>query len=239
MTVIEWFADPEHWTGPNGIPVRTLEQLQMSLIAMALALAVAMPIALVLGHLRRGVLLATNIGNIGRAIPTMGVLVILASIPAIGIGDSAAALALALFAIPPLLTNTFRGISGVDTDVRDAASGMGMGGWAVLSHVEVPLAMPLIAAGIRTATTQVVATASLAALVGGGGLGRYVVDGFALQDNTLIIAGAVLTAGLAVAVDGVLAVAQRFATPRGLRGAARGHETLEGAAVMEDVPATR
>jgi len=234
MSLLEWFTDPENWSGPNGIPVRTWEQIQMSLLAMVLALAVAMPVALTLGHLRKGVFLATNIGNVGRAIPTLGVLTILASIPAIGVGDTAAVLALALFAIPPLLTNTFRGIAGVDPQVRDAASGMGMSGPGMLARVEVPLAMPLIAAGVRTATVQVVATASLAALVGGGGLGRYVVDGFALQDNTLLVAGAILTAALAIAAEGVLALAQKAATPRGLRGTDAGHAAKEGAAVMED-----
>jgi osmoprotectant transport system permease protein len=241
MSVLEWFTDPANWTGENGIPVRTWEQIRMSLLAMALALAVAMPIALTLGHLRKGVFLATNIGNIGRAVPTLGVLVILASIPEIGVGDTAAVLALAIFAIPPLLTNTFQGIAGVDPQVRDAAQGMGMSGWGILSRVEVPLAMPLIAAGIRTATVQVVATASLAALVGSGGLGRYVVDGYALQDNTLIIAGAILTAAIAIIAEGFLALGQRAATPRGLRGTSS-HETTEGAAVMEEpapLPAPR
>ena len=116
-----------------------------------------------------------------------------------------------------MLTNTYTGLAGVDDEVRDAARGMGMGGLGILARVEIPLAVPLIAAGIRTATVQVVATASLAALVGSGGLGRYVVDGFALQDNTLIIAGAILTAGLAVVAELLLAVGQRFVTPRGLR----------------------
>lgn len=217
MSLLEWFTDPANWTGSNGIPIRTWEQVRMSLLAMVLALVVAMPIALTLGHLRKGVFLATNLGNIGRAVPTLGVLIILASIPLIGIGDSAAVLALALFAIPPLLTNTFAGITGVDPQLRDAAAGMGMGGTSILWKVELPLAMPLIAAGVRTATVQVVATASLAALVGGGGLGRYVVDGFALQDNTLIVAGAILTAALAISADGVLALLQRALTPRGLR----------------------
>ena len=136
-------------------------------------------------------------------------LTILASIPQIGIGNLAAILALALFAIPPVLTNTYTGLAGVDDEVRDAARGMGMGGMAILSRVEVPLAIPLIAAGIRTATVQVVATASLAALVGSGGLGRYVVDGFALQDNTLILAGAILTAALAIIAELVLSGVQR------------------------------
>lgn len=233
MSVLEWFTDPANWSGSNGIPIRTWEQIRMSLLAMVLALVVAMPIALTLGHLRKGVFLATNVGNIGRAVPTLGVLVILASIPEIGVGDTAAVLALAIFAIPPLLTNTFQGIAGVDPQVRDAAHGMGMSGWGILSRVEVPLAMPLIAAGVRTATVQVVATASLAALVGSGGLGRYVVDGYALQNNTLIVAGAILTAAIAIIAEGFLALGQRAATPRGLRGAP-GQQGADSADDAED-----
>ncbi len=217
MSVWEWFTDPANWTGYNGIPIRTWEQIEISFWAMAIALVIAMPIALILGHQRRGIFLATNVGNIGRAIPTLGVLTILASIPEIGIGNFAAILALALFAIPPLLTNTFAGIASVDDEVLDAAKGIGMGGFRILSRVELPLALPLIAAGIRTATVQVVATASLAALVGSGGLGRYVVDGYSLQDNTLIIAGAILTALIAVFADLILGFIERRITPKGLR----------------------
>ena len=232
MNLIDWFSDPANWTGPNGIPTRTAEQVEMSLAAMVLALAVAMPIALTLGHVRKGVFLATNVGNAGRAVPTLALLVIFASIPQIGVGNQAAVLALAIFAIPPLLTNTFRGIAGVDDEVRDAARGMGMGGWQLLWRVEVPLSTPLVAAGIRTATVQVVATASLAALVGGGGLGRYVVDGFAVQDTTVIMAGTILTAALAVACEGVLAGVQRAVTPRALRGGSMAPEAV----VMQEGP---
>ncbi len=217
MVVWEWFTDPANWTGANGIPVRTWEQIQVSVLAMAIALAVALPVGLVLGHLGKGVVVATNISNVGRAVPTLGMLIILASIPSIGVGNAAAVLALAVFAIPPLLTNTFAGMASVDPDVLDAGAGMGMGRRHRLVRVEMPLASPLILAGIRTAAVQVVATASLAALVGSGGLGRYVVDGFALQDTTLIVAGAILTALLAICAEGVLAVVERVATPHGLR----------------------
>jgi osmoprotectant transport system permease protein len=219
VNVISWFTDPANWSGPNGIPTRTLQHILISAAAMIIALAVALPVGLILGHARRGTFLATNVGNVGRAVPTLGVLIIFASITAIGVGDLAAILALALFAIPPLLTNTFTGIAGVDDEVRDAARGMGMGGAAVLWRVEVPLALPLLAAGVRTATVQVVATASLAAVVGSGGLGRYVVDGFALQDSTLIVAGAILTAAISLAAEGFMAVVQRVVTPRGIRSA--------------------
>lgn len=217
MSVWAWFTDPANWSGPNGIPVRTAQHIVISAAAMLIALAVALPIGLILGHKRKGTVLATNLGNVGRAVPTLGVLIILASIAAIGVGDTAAILALAIFAIPPLLTNTFTGIAGVDEDVRDAAKGMGMGGAMVLWRVEIPLAIPLLAAGVRTATVQVVATASLAAVVGSGGLGRYVVDGFALQDSTLIVAGAILTAAISLAAEGVMAVVQRVVTPKGIR----------------------
>ena len=217
MSVWEWFTDPANWTGDNGIPILTWEQIVISFWAMLIALIVAMPIALYLGHKRKGILLATNVGNIGRAIPTLGLLTILASIPEIGIGNLAAILALALFAIPPLLTNTFAGMAAVDDKVIDAAHGMGMGTGRILARVELPLALPLIAAGIRTATVQVIATASLAALVGGGGLGRYVVDGYALQDNTLIVAGAILTAAVAMVAELILAFLQKRVTPKGLR----------------------
>lgn len=217
MNVWQWFTDPANWSGPDGIPVRTAQHIFISASAMLIAMAVALPIGLYLGHRRVGTVIAGNIGNIGRAVPTLAVLIILASIAIIGVGDLAAILALALFAIPPLLTNTFAGLADVDDEVRGAAQGMGLSGMQVLRRVEIPLAIPLIAAGIRTATVQVVATASLAAVVGSGGLGRYVVDGFALQDGTLIVAGAILTAAISLAAEGVMALVQRGVTPRGLR----------------------
>jgi osmoprotectant transport system permease protein len=146
------------------------------------------------------------------------------------VGNTAAILALAVFAIPPLMTNTFAGMASVDRDVLDAGEGMGMSPAQRLARVEIPLATPLIVAGIRTATVQVVATASLAALVGGGGLGRYVVDGFALQDTTLIVAGALLTALLAVLAEGALALFERAATPAGLRSRqAQSHASIADA----------
>ncbi len=216
MNIFQWFTDPANWSGPDGIPVRTMQHIVISAGAMLIALAIAMPIGLILGHKGKGAFLANNVGNIGRAVPVLGVLIIFASITVIGVGDVAAILALALFAIPPLLTNTITGISEVDPEVRDAARGLGLSGSQMLRKVELPLAVPLVAAGIRTATVQVVATASLAAIVGSGGLGRYVVDGFATQDTTLILAGAILTAAISLAAEGVMAVAQRVVTPKGL-----------------------
>lgn len=217
MSVWQWFTDPANWSGENGIPLRFWQQIYISAIAMAIALVIALPIGIILGHLGKGGFLAINVGNVGRAIPTFGVLVILASWAPIGVGNVAAIIALAVFAIPPLLTNAYTGVRAVDGELRDAARGMGMTGRQVLVRVELPNSVPLISAGVRTATVQVVATASLAALVGGGGLGVYVVQGFAIQDNTLLIAGAILTAIVAIAAELAMSVGQRRVTPRGLK----------------------
>jgi len=213
----EWLTDPVNWSGPNGIPERTLEQLQISFIAFAIAAAIALPIALVLGHQGRGGFLALNVGNVGRAIPTFALLIIFASWDVVGVGTLAAVLALTLFAIPPLLTNTYTAIRDVEGDAREAAVGMGLSGAQVLLRVEIPLSIRLIFTGIRTSLTQVVATATLAAIVGGGGLGRYIVDGYALQDAGMLLGGAFLVAVLTLLVEVALALCQWLVTPRALR----------------------
>jgi osmoprotectant transport system permease protein len=213
----QWLTDPANWSGINGIPVRTLEQLTISFTAFAIAATIALPVGLVLGHLGRGGFLALNIGNIGRAIPTFALLIIFASWDVVGVGTLAAILALTLFAMPPLLTNTYTAVRDVDSDAREAAVGMGLSGSQVLIRLEIPLAIRLIFTGIRTSLTQVVATATLAAVVAGGGLGRYVVDGYALQDVGMLLGGAVLVAGLTLIVEVLLAMCQHLVTPRALR----------------------
>ncbi len=210
-----WLTDPAQWSGPSGIPVRLAEHLRISLFAVLLACLVALPVAVWLGHVGRGGFLAVNVGNVGRAIPTYALLVIFASMAPIGVGETAAVLALAVFALPPLLTNTYVAMRQVDPEVKDAALGMGMTGRQLLWRVELPLALPFSFAGLRTTTVQVVATATFAALVGGGGLGRYVVDGFGLQDPAQLYGGVVLVALLSVAVELVLAAVQRRITGRG------------------------
>lgn len=221
MSTSVWgfFTDPANWSGPNGIPTRFWQQLAISAIAMFFALIIALPIGIWLGHKQKAAFLAITVGNVGRAIPTFGLLMIFAATSwwIFGVGAGSVVVALIIFAIPPLLTNSYIGVRDVDEEIRGAARGMGFSGWEMLTKVELPNAVPLIAAGIRTATVQVVATASLAALVGGGGLGSYVVEGFAIQDNTLLIAGAILTAILAVGTEIILAFIQRRVTPRGLR----------------------
>jgi osmoprotectant transport system permease protein len=213
MNTIQWLLTGEHWQGPDGIPTRFLQHVKITVLAVGLACVFALPAGLWLGHKRRGGFFAVNVSNIGRAIPTLAILIIFAATDAIGIGDRAAIYALAIFALPPILTNTYVGMLGVDRDVIEASRGMGMRERQVLFRVEVPLAMPLIAAGLRTATVQVVATATLAALVAGGGLGRFIVDGFGLQDRPQVYAGAVLVAALAILTEVVLGAFERQVTP--------------------------
>lgn len=207
-----WFLDGGHWTGRAGVPFRLFEHVQLTVGAVLIACAIALPIALFLGHIGRGGALAVNISNVGRAVPTFAILVLFAASP-IGFGNRATLIALVLFAIPPILTNAYVGVRGVDREVREAAVGMGMTGLELLRRVEIPLALPLISAGVRTAAVQVVATATLAALVGGGGLGRFIVDGLSQQDRPMLLAGAILVAALALATELGLGAVQRAVTP--------------------------
>ncbi len=216
---VKWFLDGQHWTGRAGVPFRLLEHVQLTVGAVLIACVLALPIALFLGHIGRGGALAVNISNVGRAVPTFAILVLFAASP-IGFGNRATLIALVLFAIPPILTNAYVGVRGVDREVREAAVGMGMTGGELLRRVEVPLALPLISAGVRTAAVQVVATATLAALVGGGGLGRFIVDGFGQQDRPMLLAGAVLVAALALVTELGLGAVQRAVTPGRRKGPA-------------------
>jgi osmoprotectant transport system permease protein len=228
---VTWLNDPLNWQGPQGVPHLTWEHLYISGLALLFAAAVAMPIALVLGHIGRGGGLTVVTTNVSRAVPTLALLTVF-SATSIGFGNRATIIALAVFSVPPLLTNTYVGIRGVDPDVVEAARGMGLSAPSVLLRVELPLAVPLIAAGIRTAAVQVVATAGLAALVGGGGLGVIINSGFGQQDQGQIIAGGILVAGLALLTELVLALVQRQATPGRDRGrvgrAARGSADAVG-----------
>lgn len=224
--VVAWFADPEHWQGPGGVPTRLLEHLGLSAAALGLACAVAVPLALWLGHVGRGGALAVNLGNIGRAVPTFAVLVLLAIGP-LGFGPRATITALVLFAVPPILTNGYVGMREVDRDVVQAARGLGMSPLQVVRTVELPLATPLLLNGIRLAAVQVVATATIAALVAGGGLGNIILLGFGVQDQTTVIAGALLVAGFALATELLFALLGRWSTH------ARGQGARKVVAVLE------
>lgn len=210
-----WLADPANWTGINAIPTRVAEHLWYSAAALAVAGAIALPAGLWVGHTRRYAGLVVTTGNLGRAVPDLGIVALAAVL--IGFGVLPVILALIALAIPPVLTNTYTGVREVDPQVRDAAEGMGFSGWQLLWRVEAPLALPLVFAGLRTSTVQVIATATIAGFIGqAGGLGRYIFDGIALQDTARVVGGAVLCALLAVAADLALGRAQRRALPRGL-----------------------
>ena len=220
QAALRWLNDPLNWQGPQGISARFVEHLGMSALAVLLAALIALPLGIWLGHRRRGAALVVVATNTSRALPTLALLLIFAS-TGLGFGNRPTVIAAALFAIPPILTNAFTGVAGVDQGVRDAARGMGMGSVRSLALVELPLAVPLVAAGLRTAAVQVVATVPLAGLVGGGGLGPIIITGLATRRFGEVIAGGLLVAALCLAVEGVLAAAQHAVTPAGLRPARR------------------
>jgi osmoprotectant transport system permease protein len=208
--VVEWFADPANWTGTNGLATRLVEHLEITVITVVVATLIALPVGLWLGHIGRGGALATNVSYIGRAAPTFAILVILAlADDPFGRNQFSTVTALVLFAVPVILTNAYVGVQGVDRDAVDAARGMGLSGRQVLTRVEVPLAAPLIVSGLRLATTQVIATATIAALVAGGGLGRIITGGFARQDDAQLLAGSIVVAALALAAEGGFSLLQR------------------------------
>ncbi|MCX4469654.1 ABC transporter permease [Micromonospora sp. NBC_01655] len=218
-----WLNDPLNWTNPGGVLDRLGEHLSMSAAAVLLGCLVAWPVGLWLGHSGRGGGLVLLVSNVTLAIPTLALLTIL-PLTFLGFGRSSVVVALAVFAVPPLLANAYTGVRQADPEARDAARGMGLSGGQVLRRVELPLAVPYLAAGFRTATVQVVATAALASFVNGGGLGQIIRAGFGLDiaaGGGQIIAGGLLVAGLAVLVELALALVERVVTPRPLRPARR------------------
>ena len=208
-TLAQWlsYGDPT-----MGVMARLLEHLAYTGVAVLLACAVGLPFGVLLGHRGRGGQVAIALAGIGRAVPTLGVIVLFAVSP-LGTSFATIVSALALFALPPVLTNAYVGIREVDRGAVEAARGMGMTGPQVLRRVELPLAVPLIAAGVRSAVLQVLATATLAAAIGGGGLGRFLLDGLGSQDYPQLEAGAILVAALALVVELLLAVVQRSVDP--------------------------
>ncbi len=217
--VLAWFSDPTHWQGADGIPVRVLEHLEASGLAVFVAALLALPVGLVVGHTGRGAFLVSSVANLGRALPSFALLLMLIPIavdvqldfstwPILG--------AMVLLAIPPMITNAYAGMRAVERELVEAARGMGMSAVQVLVGVELPLALPVLLTGVRLAAVQVVATYTLGAVAGGGGLGRYIYDGFARQDTPRMLAGAALVALLAIATDAAFGVLAHATAPRGL-----------------------
>ena len=236
-SVVRWFLNPAHWHGDFGIPNRLEEHVLMSVVATGAAALIALPVGLTLGHYGRGGAIAINISNVGRALPSFAILVL--AVQLVGIGATPAFLALVALAVPPMVTNSFVGMRDVNAELRDAARGLGMSDLRVLLRVELPNALPVVMAGVRTAGVQVVATATLAALVGWGGLGRFIIDGFSQLDYVQVFAGALLVVVLSAAAELVLALLQRALTPAGLRSAAAGErrQAVRAAAPVAE-PAT-
>ncbi|MGH2377640.1 MAG: ABC transporter permease [Candidatus Limnocylindria bacterium] len=203
-SVAQWFADPAHWQGSDGIPTRVLEHLQLSGLSVAVAAAVALPVGMYIGHTGRAAFLAVNVANLGRALPSLAVLAFALPVSfalGLGLGFWPTFMAMVPLAIPPILTNAYVGIRSADPDTVEAARGMGMRELQVLRAVEIPAGLPILLAGLRTASVNVIATATLGAIVAGPALGRYIVDGFALRDHERVFAGALLVAILALGTE--------------------------------------
>jgi len=215
VNVIHWFANPAHWTGSDGIPTRFVEHVELAAVSLLIGAVIALPLGIVLGHYGRFGGLAINISNVGRAIPSIALLVL--AFQVFGLGNPPIVIALTALAIPPMMTNSYVAMREVDPDIKEAARGMGYREPAQILRVELPLAVPLVMAGVRTSAVQVVATATLAALIAGGGFGRYIIDGFGQQDYTKLVAGGILVALLALATEAVLSGLERVLVPRGLR----------------------
>jgi osmoprotectant transport system permease protein len=214
--VLAWLTNPANWQGETGIPFRLVEHVAISAVSVLAATVIALPIGLWIGHTGRGATVAINVANIGRAVPSYAVLVIilpfsLQLFPEYGLDLIPTFVAMVLLAIPPILVNAYAGLREVDRDLVESARGMGMRERQILSRVEIPLAAPVMMGGFRTAVLNVIATATIGAVVGFGGLGRFILDGRAqgIAGVGELVGGAILVTLLAVGVDLLLAVVQR------------------------------
>lgn len=218
--VAAWFTDPANWQGIDGIPNRTWEHLQMTALSTGVASVIAIPPAIVLAHNRIGGVLVVAAVNIARAVPSFAIVAIALPITirlGLGLGFWPTFLALLFLAVPPMFSNTYAGITGVEPALVESARGMGLTERQTMTRIEVPVALPVIIAGLRIATVQVIATATLGALVAWGGLGRYIIDGFATQDIPEVFAGGILVALLAIGAELAFNIVERAATPSGER----------------------
>lgn len=226
--IVSWFADPANWTGSQGVPIRLFEHIQIAFAAVVIATLIGLPIGLYIGHTGRYASLAINIANIGRAVPSYALMAAILPLslalaptlgysPKVGLSIIPITLAMILLAIPPILVNAYAGLRAVDRDLLESGRGMGMTERQILVRLELPLAMPVIVGGLRTATLQVIATATIGAILSYGGLGRFIIDGLARSEPEQIFAGAILVALLALGVDALLSLVQRALTPKALR----------------------
>ena len=221
ISVLDWLVAPQHWSGSDGIPNRVAEHVVLSAAATSVAVLIALPVGVAFGHTGRGGFFAVNVANLGRALPSMALLALMLPVAfalKLGLGFWPTFLALVPLGVPPVLTNSFIAVREVDHDVVEAARGMGLRERQVLTQVELPIGAPLIIAGVRNAAVAIVATATLGALVAGGGLGRYIVDGLARQEYERLFVGALLVALLAIATELAFGVFERVVVSPGVRG---------------------
>ncbi|MQA60951.1 MAG: ABC transporter permease subunit [Actinophytocola sp.] len=216
--LLEFIGDPAHWSGPRGIPVRIFEHVWYTALSLGIAALIALPVGLLIGHTGKGAFLAISIGNAARSFPSLGVLTLL--VLAVGLGLTPVLVALVVLGIPPIVAATYEGIRGVSPATVDAARGMGMTEFDVLRRVELPIALPLVISGLRSSALQIVSTATIAAFVALGGLGRFLIDGLGVRNYAEMVTGAVLVALLAIAVDLVFALFSRIVVSDGLTGRA-------------------
>ncbi len=210
-----FLGDGSHWHGQTGIPTRVVQHIWYSFLAVGIATAIALPVGLFSGHTGRGGNVLALVATAARALPSYGLLVLMFFW--LGIGLTPVMIPLVALAVPPILVTTYEAVRTVDPSPVDAARGMGMGPWAVLFRVEIPVALPLMLSGLRSATIQVVSTATIAANVSFGGLGRYIVDGLYQRNYEIVVGGATVIAALALAMIAVFWLVARFAVSPGVR----------------------
>lgn len=218
--VVAWFADGSNWTGRSGILTRTAEHLWISAAALIAGTAIALPAGLFIGHTGRWATSVVAVANVGRAVPSLGFigLAFLALLPfGLGVGPLPAVVALTALGIPPIVVNAYAGLRDVDRDLLEAARGMGMREGEVLRRVEVPIALPVILAGVRTSAVQIVATATLATVIGGGALGELILIGINIRDQAQIVGAALLVTALSIGTEVGFGIVERSATSPGLR----------------------
>ncbi|HEV7182936.1 MAG TPA: ABC transporter permease [Leifsonia sp.] len=215
LAAFGWLSDPANWAGPGGIPTRLAEHLWYSALTLLIAAVIAVPIGLAVGHTGRFRGLAVGLSGALRAIPTLGLLVYLAVVT-LNLSIVPPLIALTILAIPPLLAGAYSGIESVDPRTVDAARAMGMTELQILTKVELPLSLPLIIGGLRSAALQVIATWTVAAILPVGGLGRYLIDGLAVRRYDEMLGGSILVVALALLVDGVFALLQKLVVPGGV-----------------------
>lgn len=217
---IDYILDGTNWSGPGGLSEQLTQQVLLTVVSLAACLLIGVPLALWAGHTGRGGTLAINVSNIGRAVPVFAVLTILSVGPVgsdvlgpFGRAGLATLLSLVLFGLPPIITNAYVGMREVDRDMIEAARGMGMTEWRLFRRVELPNALPVVMTGVRIALIQIWATATIAALVAGPGLGNTITDGFANSRYHEVVAGSIMVAGAALILEGIAVVLERAVDP--------------------------